>query len=233
MQDVDYDSLTAYIIGKNITKDKDKLTTYYQYRIDTLTRSMNAAKEQLASVTESIENYKKDSTVILAGADSQATTLTQPSEAYDKLIDQKLTCQENVSTLQQKINAYNERLKALKSKSTASDAEKERADQQLQELSDKINSTIELVNKTADDYFETVSYANAYNVLVPASGSTSSVISTAISAMMRPMLVAEALLFAVYLCFSVIRAFVLSYRQKSAEECAVETEESGEEETKE
>ena len=80
---------------------------------------MNAAKEQLASVTESIENYKKDSTVILAGADSQATTLTQPSEAYDKLIDQKLTCQENVSTLQQKINAYNERLKALKSKSTA------------------------------------------------------------------------------------------------------------------
>lgn len=235
LQDVDYDSLTAYIIGKNITKDKDKLTTYYQYRIDTLTRSMNAAKEQLASVTESIENYKKDSTVILAGADSQATTLTQPSEAYDKLIDQKLTCQENVSTLQQKINAYNERLKALKSKSTASDAEKECADQQLQELSDKINSTIELVNKTADDYFETVSYANAYNVLVPASGSTSSVISTAISAMMRPTLVAEALLFAAYLCFSVIRAFVLSYRQKSAEECAVETEaeESEEEETKE
>ena len=53
--------------------------------------------------------------------------------------------------------------------------------------------------------------------------------------MMRPMLVAEALLFAVYLCFSVIRAFVLSYRQKSAEESAVEaeTEESEEEETKE
>ncbi|MFR6710662.1 MAG: hypothetical protein ACLUSX_05895 [Ruminococcus sp.] len=61
----------------------------------------------------------------------------------------------------------------------------------MKTVCDKLNKLIDDVNATADDYFETASYANSYSVLVPASGSVSNAVSNAVSNMMRPLLIAE------------------------------------------
>ena len=115
LQSVDYSSLYSYIMGKNVTKDKDSLATYYQYRIDSLNRSLNSAKERLSTITDSINNYKKDSMVVMAGgsADNTGTVLTQPSTAYDDLITQRTDAQSSVSSLQQQISDYQTRLDKL------------------------------------------------------------------------------------------------------------------------
>lgn len=94
----------------------------------------------------------------------------------------------------------------------------------MEAICNKLNQVIADVNQTADEYFEIASYANAYNVLVPASGSTSSAIHNAISNMTRPLLIAEALLFVVYLVFSVVRAFQVSYRREKLAAGAAEDE---------
>ena len=224
LQSVDYSSLYSYIMGKNVTKDKDSLATYYQYRIEILKLSLNSAKERLSTITDSINNYKKDSMVVMAGgsADNTGTVLTQPSTAYDDLITQRTDAQSNVSSLQQQISDYQTRLDKLQNTPLGSKKEEEKVETDMKNVCDKMNQLINDVNETADDYFETASYTNAYNILVPASGSVSSSVSNAISNMMRPMLIVEALLFVAYLAFAVVRAFMVSYRREKLVPAAVE-----------
>ncbi len=221
LQSVDYSSLYSYIMGKNVTKDKDSLATYYQYRIDSLNRSLNGAKERLSTITDSINNYKKDSMVVMAGgsADNTGTVLTQPSTAYDDLITQRTDAQGSVSSLQQQISDYQTRLDKLQNTPLGSKKEEEKVETDMKNICDKMNQLINDVNETADDYFETASYTNAYNILVPASGSVSSSVSNAISNMIRPMLIVEALLLVAYLVFAVVRAFMVSYRRDKLGPC--------------
>ncbi|MGN1404051.1 MAG: lipopolysaccharide biosynthesis protein [Ruminococcus sp.] len=229
MRTVDYATLSSYVFGKNVTKDKDALQTYYQYRIDSLTRAKQSAEEKLASITDSITNYEKDSIVIVAGSDNSSNTpLTQPSEAYDDLIQQKTDAQSSVSSYQQQITDYTTRLENLQKKTLGNAKDKEKVEADMAALGEKINALIGAVNETADEYFETASYANSYSVLVPASGSVSNAVSNAISTMMRPLLVVEALLFVIYLVFAVVRAFVVSYRRNALKAAAdaAEPEES-------
>lgn len=218
MKDIDLASAYSYVLGNNVTKDKTSLIAYYEYQIDELTRSLTSAKEKLNTIQDSIDNYQKDSIVIMAGADgTENTTLTQTSEAYDDLIAQKIDAQSSVSSYQSQINEYESRLEGVRKTAVGSSAEQEEADAEMEALCTKLNTLIDAVNETADDYFETVSLANAYSVLVPASGSISSAISGAISGMMRPLLIVEALLVVAYLIFAVVRAFMVSYRRENLE----------------
>ena len=197
-----------------------------QYRIDNLNRNLSSANEKLATITDSIKNYQKDSMVVMAGADATSSSaLTQPSEAYDDLISQKTDAQSSVSSYQQQITDYQSRLDKLNSSAVASKKDQEKVETDMKTVCDKLNKLIDDVNATADDYFETASYANSYSVLVPASGSVSNAVSNAVSNMMRPLLIAEALLFVCYLVFAIVRAFIVSYRRNAIATAAVEAEE--------
>lgn len=66
LRSVDYATLSSYVLGKNVTKDKASLAIYYQYRIDNLNRNLSSANEKLATITDSIKNYQKDSMVVLS-----------------------------------------------------------------------------------------------------------------------------------------------------------------------
>ena len=97
------------------------------------------------------------------------TVLTQPSTAYDDLITQRTDAQGSVSSLQQQISDYQTRLDKLQNTPLGSKKEEEKVETDMKNVCDKMNQLINDVNETADDYFETASYTNAYNILVPAS----------------------------------------------------------------
>ena len=213
LQSVDLANLTSYILDNNITKDKSALLAYYEYQIEELTYSLNTAEKNLESIKDSIENYEKDTYLIISGSDGTDTTLTQTSEAYDDLIEQKIDAQSTVSNYETRINEYNTRIEKLNKGSVGSESEQEEAMEKIEALSEKINTLIESTNTTSDEYYEKVARTDSYSVLVPATGSTSSAISNAISNMKRPLLILEALLFVAYIMFAVIRAFIISYRK--------------------
>lgn len=227
LRNVDLESTSSYVYSKNVTKDKDSLMIYYQYQIDESTRSMTNAQEQMTELNKSIDNYQKDSIVIMAGNEANPSApLFETSQAYDDLITQKTEKQASISGYQQQINSYNSRMDNLKKKALGSNKDKEKVEADMAALSEKINQMVDTVNKTSDEFFETASYSNAYNVLVPASGSVSSVIKVAINNMMRPLLIAEALLFVIYLVFAVVRAFQISLKQNTRiKESTAEAEE--------
>ena len=91
----------------------------------------------------------------------------------------------------------------------------------LQRLNEKINILLDNVNKTADEYYENVSFSNAYNVLVPASSSNMNVIVNAIDNSKMILLIGNALIFVIYILAAVIGALKDESKKKSVASQAV------------
>ncbi len=230
IQEMDLDRISSYVTVNNVTKDKDSLIDYYQYRIDALNREKAIASENLKTISSSIETYQKDTIMVFGnGTDSTNTQETKLSEQYDSLIRQKISAQNTVSTTTQKINYYNQRIKALKDKPVGSDAKIQKVEEYFEDLDIKVNDLIDNINKTADEYYTTVAFANAYNVLVPAS--TSSVVHSVknvIEDSVNIIFIVEALIAVIYICVSFFTAVIEESRKKAV---PVKSEEKTEEKT--
>lgn len=220
IESMDLDLISSYITVNNVTKDRQALMTYYQYRVDSLRRKRNISQERLDTITESIDKYEKDSILIFGnGTDNVNTTYTQASEQYDKLISQKISAQKEVSTATQQIDFFETRIEALEDRSAASREKMERVEKDLADLNEKVNKLLDDVNATADEYYENVAFGNAYNVLVPASGSTMGFIRSLINGAMKPAVILEAVALLVYLC----AAFIYGLRLEKGKLTEAET----------
>lgn len=210
IQSMDLDLVSSYITVNNVTKDKDTLIDYYEYRIDALTRQKTIAEENLATISASIDTYEKDTVMIFGnGTENTDTQYYQGSETYNNLFQQRINAQDTLSTVTQQINFYNTRIVALKSKPVGNSTEKEKVEADLTRINEKVNDLIDKINLTADEYYNTVSFANAYNVLVPAS--TSSVVRTfgdIIKDSLIAIFVLEALLVVAYICVVLVTAMI-------------------------
>lgn len=212
VKSADLDALSSYITINNITNDKEMLLTYYQYRIEEMERERKVSQSELDSVTNSINEYEKDTLLVFGngnGAENGETTYQQASEKYDELINQKIEIQDSVSRCSQRIEYYKDRISAMNENSGTVKVDSEEVEKELSSLYDKIKDLIDVTNKTADGYYETVTFANAYNILVPATGNAPQVTAGGLA---MPILIIEAVLFVVYLGVSFIRAIVLDNR---------------------
>ena len=217
LKSMDLDIISSYITVNNVTKDKDSLISYYQYRIDALTRQKAVAQDNLNAINDSIKNYQKDTVMIFGnGTDNTDTKYTQASEEYDNLIKQKNDMQNTLSTNTQQINFYNQRIAALSGKPASDDAKVKRVEDDLAKLNTKVNKLLNDVNKTSDEYYENVYLADAYNILVPASSSKINVISAIISEAKLPIIVLEGLLLIVYIAVVFVRSMTSGKNEKLA-----------------
>jgi prefoldin subunit 5 len=194
---IDLDRISSYISVNNVTKDKDAALAYYDYRIENLNRDKDEYAERISSIDASISQYVKDN--ITYFGDNVNTESTVHSDQYDSLFRQKTTLESNLAQTKQDIKFYESRRDALKNNKNSSKANVEKVEADIKSLSEKVANIVELTEKTADDYYENVQFANAYNILVPASKSLAAGVSQAVSESMKLIVLIEALLFVVYL----------------------------------
>ena len=238
LQEMNLDLISSYVTVNNVTKDKDVLVNYYKYRIDALNRSKSIYEETLATYKDSIANYEKDSIIIFGnGTDDTNTQSTVTSEEYNKLINQKNETQKSLSTTIQQINFYTERMEALKANATGSEAKVQKVEADLEKLNVKVADLVDKVNKTADEYYENVSFKNAYNILVPASSSAVQATAGIVKRSILPIFALEALLFVAYISVAVVTAISEENKKKNAAKCCdkkknQKTDDSGEESEK-
>lgn len=232
IQEMDLDRISSYVTVNNVTKDKDVLIDYYQYRIDALNREKAIASENLSTISTLIETYQKDTIMVFGnGTDNTDTQETQYSEQYDSLIRQKISAQNTVSTATQRVNYYNQRIKSLKDKPVGSDEKIEKVEEYFNDLDSKVSQLIENINITADEFYTTVAFANAYNVLVPASSSSVvHSVKNAIEDSITIIFVAEALIVVAYICVVFVTAMIDENKKKLiiAESSEEKTEEKSE-----
>jgi len=204
---IDLDRISSYISINNVTKDKDAAIAYYDYRIENLKRDEVEYKERIASIDASIDRYKKDSILIFGnGTDTTNTEYATHSEQYDLLFKQKTTADANLAQTKQDINYYESRRAALQNNKNSSEANVKKVEADIASLSEKVKQIVELTENTADDYYENVQFAHAYNILIPATRSVSAGIGSAISNAIKPLVIIELLIFVIYMMIVFISA---------------------------
>ncbi len=213
LRTVDLDLISSYVTVNTVTKDKATLLDYYNYQIEKLVRERTVAQEKLNSINDSISKYEKD-TIIIYGDMQETSQYTQASTQYDNMIKQKIDAQNTVSTKTSAINMYQQRINTLKGSVSATQEKMDKVEQDLEELNGKVTDLLDKVNVTADEYYETVSLANSYSVLVPASASGLSTTKSVIRASIEPTAIAEALLFILFFCGCFVLSLVETNRKK-------------------
>lgn len=235
LKTVDLDMLSSYIYLNNVTKDKNKLVDYYNYRIETLMRERSVATDTLNTVNNAIETYQQ-SVIVVYGEGQDPQQYAQNSEKYDELFKKKIDAQNTVSQKTQDISMYQQRLNGLKGKANASQDKIDRVEKDMTALNEKLQQLLALTNTTANEYYETVYLGSAYSVLVPPSSSALNTTKNVVDSVKEPIIIAEALLLVLYIGISFVTALISDNRKrklagvsdKDEEDAADEAEEQTE-----
>lgn len=219
LKTVDLDMISSYITVNNVTKDKNTLIDYYNFRIETLMRERTVAMDNLNSINDAIANYQQSVTIIYGdGQDPQQ--YTQNSQQYDNLFKKKIEAQNTVSSKTQSINMYQQRVNALKGKNGASQEKVQKVEKDLAELNKKINAMLDITNETANEYYESVYLGSAYTVLVPPSTSALNTTKKVLDSSMEALLIAEAAILVLYIMIAFCIALIKDTRKTRAEKRA-------------
>lgn len=215
VETIDLDKISSYVAVNNLTKDKESALAYYEYRIKDLTRKKTQYEEEIKSYNESIANYEKDQILVFgAGSDDTSTQSTLASAQYDKMIDEKNQIVISLAETKQNINYFKERQESLKNNSVGSSSKIEAVEADFASLNEKISNLINLVSQTSEDYYKNVTFKNAYNVLVPATNTSSDRFSYIVENAKTPLILLEGLALVVYLAVALIEAFVADNRKR-------------------
>lgn len=219
VQSIDLSLLDSYLRVNNIAKDKERLQAYYEYCIERENRNLTTYEEALATVKDLIAKYEKDQIIIFTDGNIN-TESSVASDEYDKLINRQISAQNNVSETKQAIEYYNDRLTALRKSTAAGSAKTERVESDLAALDVKVKTLIKVVEDTANDYYENVSLADAYNVLVPANSDASTSIKNGLKNVLYPLIGLELVLMMAYLSVAFVQALAEDYRRRQAKRTA-------------
>ena len=212
VSDLDLDLISSYITVNNVTKDKDRVEAYYEYRIENLGRKKIEYQEKLESLEASIASYVKDDVYIFN--DSYNTQSTTASAQYDKMISQKISTQCDLSHTTQQIEYYNQRLTALRRTIVGSTDKKQKVEEDLKKLNERVKKLTELVKETADDYYENIALSNAYSILVPASSDVKTTVKNGISDALLPVIGLELVLLMSYLGYCFFKSIIEETKKK-------------------
>ena len=210
---VDLASVSSYIDKNNVTKNKEKAITYTEYRIESLRRYQTECEEKIKQYGDSIGKYSKDQVLVFGGTDNINTQANVASEQYDKMFSQENSVAAELAKTKKDIAYYETRLERLKTGKMNSTVDIAQVETDLASLNEKLNNLIDVVSKTSEEYYRTVTFANAYNILVPASLSSINVIGAVIENAKLPFIVAEALALFIFFAF----AFGKTYFPKAEE----------------
>ena len=231
VKDLDLDLISSYLNLNNITKDKDRLQAYYEFRIENLERQLKTDEETLEAVNAAFDSYEKDQVIIFS--DSVANTeSTISSDEYDKLVNRKISSQNSVSETKQQISYYKERLTTLRKTTVGSTDKVKKIEADLERVDKKVRDLVQTVNDTADDYYQHVSLANAYNILVPATSDVKTTVVSGISKAIIPAVGVEALLVVAFLTYAFIEAIKEENAKRKPVAAEGETEAAGGDEPK-
>ncbi len=224
---IDLDRISSYISVNNVTKDKDSALAYYNYRIENLKRDENEYKERLASVEASITQYEKDTILIFGnGTEGTNTESSTHSEQYDSLFRQKTSVEAALAQTRQDINFYESRRNALQNNTNSSKGNIEKVEKDIEALSKKVENIVSLTEQTANDYYENVQFAHAYNVLIPATRSVGAGLTDAVKNAVKPLIVVELLIFVIYM----IAAFINSLKEANSKKKVFASDDDDDEE---
>lgn len=168
VSEIDIANLNSYIESHTLTKDVERQREYYEYRIKKYNMEIAENQVELSNIQSVIDKYQKDPLVIVS---SQETTqeIEQTNAYYDQLLQQRLAISAEIASLNTKLNETYTLLNAVSGavgKNTQD--EYDYVDGKLASLTETIAKWTDLTEQTAQEYYTTTLFSNAYKISVPA-----------------------------------------------------------------
>ena len=175
LRSVDLDRISSYIVIHSVSSfDAETEISYYQWRIEELTRQRAVQRAKLASLTRSIEEYEKDPVLIaMQDGNSVVASETGLNDNYDAMIRQKLDTQSDIASFTRSISYYESVIEGFRNAEQSAQEDVEKVREYLASLNAKVNALIANTSKTVDEYYDRAAFANRVQVLIPATTGTS------------------------------------------------------------
>ena len=168
LRGIELDRISSFITINSVTsKDPATEIAHYEWLIENQNREKGVLEAKLTSLTASISSYEKDPVVYAAG-ESIEQKKTDKVDAYDAMILEKLTTQEQISQYNKTIRYYESVIEKLNQKSIILQANNDTAEAYLTSFNEKITQLVDVVNTTVNEYYDKAVLTNSLQVLVPA-----------------------------------------------------------------
>jgi hypothetical protein len=215
LKSMDLDKVTSYVTVNNVTNnDIETMISYYKYIVENLTKSKSIECATMDSINESIQKYERDPLVLVVGnetADNQ-----DMNTAYDELMTKKIESQKKISKYNKDIKYYNKIIDSFEQSDSVNQSNIDETDKMLASLNEKVNTLITNVNKTTEEYYSKVAFANAFKILVPALGSETKIVSQSFVSFV----LSEVIVFIIYILVSIaiVMVEIIDKNSKKSEE---------------
>lgn len=168
VSEINIANLNSYIESHMLTKDMERQREYFEYKIKKYNMDIAQCQVELSNIQSVIDKYQKDPVVIVS---AQETTqqFEQTNEYYDQLLQQRLNISAKIASLNTKLNETYGLLNAVNNASRSNTQDEYKyADEKLTLLTDTITQWAGLTEQTAEEYYATTLFTNAYKIGVPA-----------------------------------------------------------------
>ena len=170
--------LDALVYSYNLTRDKPLLLTYLDYQKEELGRQVDVALRTQETINEKLSGYEKDTVLVMGTGESTGPvtpgnlSMTLASTEYDNLIEQSIDAAQNVAELNARIAKIDSRIEKINTDVVVPAGEYarrcEEADEKLRLIKEKLVRWADTVSKTAEEFYDTEAFNDAYKVLLPA-----------------------------------------------------------------
>lgn len=166
--EIDIANLNSYIESHTLTKDISRQREYYEYRIKKYNMDIAECQVELTNIQSVIDKYQKDPLVIVSSQES-TQEIEQTNEYYDQLLQQRLDLSTEIASLNTKLNETYTLLNAVNGTvGQNTQSEYDYVEGKLSGVAETIARWTDLTEQTAQEYYATTLFSNAYKIAVPA-----------------------------------------------------------------
>ncbi len=217
--EIDIANLNSYIESHTLTKDMSRQREYYEYRIKKYNMDIAECQVELSNIQSVIDKYQKDPLVIVSSQES-TQEIEQTNEYYDQLLQQRLELSTEMASLNTKLNETYTLLNAVNgTNGQNTQNEYDYVDGKMASLAETISRWADLTEKTAEEYYTTTLFSNAYKIAVPAQYTAAGGLVSAAKKLVIPV---AALLFVVFGVWCVDGFFCEIRKMKEDRRCDAE-----------
>ena len=173
LKEIDLDRAASYIVIHSVSENSaDVQVSHYEWMIENLEQERAVQRTRLASLMDSINSYEKDSIIIFSGQNG-ASMAQNPDEInanYDAMIQEEMDTQSRIASYNRSISYYESVIEGFRQTDADASAldDIEIVKGYLEKLYQDLTELAKNVSLTANEYYETVSFADQIPVLVPA-----------------------------------------------------------------
>jgi hypothetical protein len=175
INDVDISRMNSLIYTYNLTKDKDRLLSLYQYRIEQYQLDMGKKKDEAQLAQSAVKSYQKDKNlVMMPGLNGEMTgtmELDQKNAYYDQLMGRSIDAGVSASNYAHEIEYYQKiiaKINGTAVEETIQQKYSKEVDLMVESISKKMMNWVDITNRTVEEYFETEVFNNAVKIPIPA-----------------------------------------------------------------